>query len=79
MRKVTKEVLLVDSEAIRQISYDRERRVLLVLFQNGTMYSYWKVHVRTFQKMRNCYSIGKFYNKHVKNRYNHTKQEMLLQ
>ena len=79
MRKVNKEVLLVDSEAIRQISYDREKRVLLVLFQNGTMYSYWRVHVRTFQRMRNCYSIGKFYNKYVKNRYRHTKQEIVLQ
>jgi len=78
MRKVSKEVLLVDSKAIKQISYDRERRILLVLFQNGTMYSYWKVHVRTFQRMRNCHSIGKFYNKNIKNTYSHTKQSIKI-
>jgi HJR/Mrr/RecB family endonuclease len=74
MRKVSKEVLLVDSKAIKQVSYDREKRILLVLFQNGTMYSYWKVHVRTFQRLRNSYSIGKFYNRNIKNKYSHTKQ-----
>jgi HJR/Mrr/RecB family endonuclease len=74
MRKVSKEVLLIDSKAIKQISYDREKRILLVLFQNGTMYSYWKVHVRTFQRLRNSYSIGKFYNRNIKNKYSHTKQ-----
>ena len=78
MRKVSKEVLLVDSKAIKQISYDREKRILLVLFQNGTMYSYWKVHVRTFQRMRNCHSIGKFYNKNIKNTYSHTKQSLKI-
>ncbi len=71
MRKVTKEVLLVDSEAIRQIHYDREKRVLLVWFKNGTVYSYWKVQVRLFQRMRNSYSIGKFFNKHIKGKYKH--------
>jgi len=78
MRKVNKEVLLVDSKAIKQVSYDREKRILLVLFQNGTMYSYWKVHVRTFQRMRNCHSIGKFYNKNIKNTYSHTKQSIKI-
>jgi len=78
MKKVSKEVLLVDSKAIKQVSYDREKRILLVLFQNGTMYSYWKVHVRTFQRMRNCHSIGKFYNKNIKNTYSHTKQSIKI-
>ena len=55
-----------------------EKRILLVLFQNGTMYSYWKVHVRTFQRMRNCHSIGKFYNKNIKNTYSHTKQSIKI-
>ena len=78
MRKVSKEVLLVDSKAIKQVSYDREKRILLVLFQNGTMYSYWKVHVRTVQRRRNCHSIGKFYNKNIKNTYSHTKQSIKI-
>jgi len=71
MRRVSKEVLLVDSEAIKQIHYDREKRILLVWFQNGMVYSYWKVHVRLFQRMRNSYSIGRFFNKHIKNKYKH--------
>ena len=76
MRKVSKEVLLIDSKAIKQISYALEKRILLVLFQNGTMYSYWKVHVGTFQRLRNSYSIGKFYNRNIKNKYDYTKQSV---
>ncbi len=67
MRKINYEHLQVDSSAIISMGYFREQRQLLVKFNNEDNYLYKGVPVGLFQKMRNCYSIGKFYNKHIKN------------
>jgi hypothetical protein len=72
MRKVNYEHLTVNSEAIDVIEYFRELRTLMVRFSNGGVYSYYNIPVKLFQKMRNSYSIGKFYNRNIKNRYDFT-------
>jgi predicted 2-oxoglutarate/Fe(II)-dependent dioxygenase YbiX len=69
MRKIKFEIIGVDSSAITSMRYFREQRQLLVKFNNDNNYLYEGVPVRLFQKMRNCYSIGKFYNKHIKNNF----------
>ncbi len=69
MRKINYEHLQVDSSAIISMGYFREQRQLLVKFNNEDNYLYKGVPVRLFQKMRNCYSIGKFYNKYIKNNF----------
>ncbi len=69
MRKINYEHLQVDSSAIISMGYFREQRQLLVKFNNDNNYLYKGVPVRLFQKMRNCYSIGKFYNKYIKNNF----------
>ena len=69
MRKINYEHLQVDSSAIISMGYFREQRQLLVKFNNENNYLYKGVPVRLFQKMRNCYSIGKFYNKYIKNNF----------
>ena len=69
MRKINYEHLQVDSSAIISMRYFREKRQLLVKFNNEDNYLYKGVPVRLFQKMRNCYSIGKFYNKYIKNNF----------
>ena len=69
MRKINYEHLQVDSSAIISMGYFREQRQLLVKFNNNNNYLYKGVPVGLFQKMRNCYSIGKFYNKHIKNNF----------
>ena len=69
MRKINYEHLQVDSSAIISMRYHREQRQLLVKFNNEDNYLYKGVPVGLFQKMRNCYSIGKFYNKHIKNNF----------
>lgn len=69
MRKINYEHLQVDSSAIISMGYFREQRQLLVKFNNEDNYLYKGVPVGLFQKMRNCYSIGKFYNKHIKNNF----------
>jgi len=69
MRKIKYDFITVDSTAIQSMRYYKEQRNLLVKFQNHTNYLYKDVPVRLFQKMRNSYSIGKFFNKHIKNNF----------
>ena len=69
MRRIKFEIIEEDSSAIISMRYFREKRQLLVKFNNDTNYLYEGVPVRLFQKMRNCYSIGKFYNKYIKNNF----------
>ncbi len=69
MRKVKYDFITVDSSAIQSMRYYKDQRNLLVKFQNDTNYLYKGVPVKLFQKMRNCYSIGKFFNRHIKNNF----------
>ena len=69
MRRIKFDFLTVDSSAIQSMRYYKEQRQLLVKFNNENNYLYKGVPVRLFQKMRNCYSIGKFYNKYIKNNF----------
>ena len=69
MRKIKYDFITVDSTAIQSMRYFRKQRSLVVKFQNDTNYLYQDVPVRLFQKMRNSYSIGKFFNKHIKNNF----------
>ena len=69
MRKINIETLSVDSSAIQSMRYFRKERSLVVKFQNDDNYLYQNVPVRLFQKMRNSYSIGKFFNKYIKNNF----------
>ena len=69
MRKIKYDFITVDSTAIQSMRYYKDQRNLLVKFQNDTNYLYKDVPVRLFQKMRNSYSIGKFFNKHIKNNF----------
>jgi len=69
MRKIKYEFITEDSTAIQSMRYYKEQRNLLVKFQNDTNYLYKDIPVKMFQKLRNSYSIGKFFNKHIKNNF----------
>jgi hypothetical protein len=69
MRKINFEHLEVNSSAIKSMRYFRQPRQLVVKFNNDTNYLYKGVPVRLFQKMRNSYSIGKFFNRYIKNNF----------
>ena len=69
MRKIKYDFITVDSSAIQSMRYYKDQRNLLVKFQNDTNYLYKDVPVKMFQKLRNSYSIGKFFNKHIKNNF----------
>ena len=69
MRKIKYDFITVDSTAIQSMRYYKDQRNLLVKFQNDTNYLYKDVPVKMFQKLRYSYSIGKFFNKHIKNNF----------
>ena len=69
MRKIKYDFITVDSTEIQSMRYYKDQRNLLVKFQNDTNYLYKDIPVRLFQKMRNSYSIGKFFNKHIRNNF----------
>ena len=69
MRKIKYDFITVDSTAIQSMRYYKDQRNLLVKFQNDTNYLYKDVPVKMFQKLRNSYSIGKFFNKHIRNNF----------
>jgi len=69
MRKINFEHLEVNSSAIKSMRYFRQSRQLAIKFNNNTGYLYKSVPVRLFQRMRNSYSIGKFFNKYIKNNF----------
>lgn len=69
MRKIKYDFITVDSQAIQSMRYYKDQRNLVVKFQNDTNYLYKGIPVKLFQKMRNSYSIGKFFNKYIKNNF----------
>ena len=69
MRKIKYDFITVDSQAIQSMRYYKDQRNLVVKFQNDTNYLYKGIPVKLFQKMRKSYSIGKFFNKHIKNNF----------
>jgi hypothetical protein len=69
MRKIKYDFITVDSQAIQSMRYYKDQRNLVVKFQNDTNYLYKDIPVKMFQKLRNSYSIGKFFNKHIKNNF----------
>ena len=69
MRKIKYDFITVDSQAIQSMRYYKDQRNLVVTFQNDTNYLYKDIPVKMFQKLRNSYSIGKFFNKHIKNNF----------
>lgn len=59
----------IKSSAITAIGYDREKKVLAVLFKNEAIYFYKKVPPQTFTAFRKAESAGKFFNERILGRY----------
>jgi len=57
------------SSVIRDLDYDSDRKKLYVTFVSGKMYVYDGVPPRTFEELAAAPSKGKFFNRHIKDRY----------
>jgi hypothetical protein len=69
-RKYITEKLQVESSAIDYMEYDYDINTLLVKFNYGKKYSYFKVPSDTFISMKYSESIGKYFNEKIRNDYN---------
>jgi hypothetical protein len=63
------------SEVIKAFSYDEQTRTLFVTFQSGGHYCYDGVEPETHAAMRRSISRGRFFMKHIRDRYPYGKVE----
>lgn len=60
------------STSIRKTTYDPDRQVLSVWFvPNGKRYDYEAVPAETHRAFRNAFAKGRFFNKHIGDRFRH--------
>jgi KTSC domain len=63
----------IKSSNISRATYDTESKVLVVTFNNGSIYEYLDVPWELFTKFRMSDSQGSFLNSKVKNKHIHKK------
>lgn len=59
----------IDSSAIKEVSYERRRRRLVVRFRSGDLYEYGLVEPKTFRKFVHSGSAGRFFVHQIRNEY----------
>lgn len=59
----------VDSRAIQAIGYDFASRRLRIRFEQGDSYDYCGVPQELYERFMNTYSKGRFYNDHIRDRF----------
>lgn len=57
------------SRSIRNIEYDPDKRELIVTFQTGRCYRYYKVEPETAEAFRIAASKGRFFNMRIRDQY----------
>ena len=62
------------SSVIRSYRYDPAQRRLELQFVSGRRYRYHDVPEETYQRMREAFSKGQFFNAHIRDRYRHTRE-----
>lgn len=56
----------LDSTCIRSVGYDGVARELEVEFTDGTIYTYYGVHVFTYSNLIRALSPGWYFNKYIR-------------
>jgi hypothetical protein len=69
MSKVTKEILIVESEAVVYAQYKHREKELMVMFTRGATYTYFDVPVYTWRGLQRADSAGGFVSKHIRMNY----------
>lgn len=60
----------VNSSVIAAVDYDKENKVLHVLFRKGKIYTYDDVSEYKYKKLLNSESVGQYFVKHIKPKHN---------
>jgi len=69
MSKVTKEILIVESEAVVYAQYKHREEELVVMFSRGATYTYLNVPVHVWRGLQTANSVGGFVSKHIRMKF----------
>ena len=69
MSKVTKEILIVESEAVIYAQYKHREKELMVMFNRGACYKYFKVPIHVWRGLQTTDSVGGFVSKHLRMKF----------
>lgn len=62
----------VNSSALVSVGYDRDGLILETELTGGAIYQYFDVPESVFLELMSADSLGKYYNKNIRNNYRHT-------
>ena len=69
MSKTTKEILIVESEAVVYAQYKHREEELMIMFSSGNAYKYFDVPVHVWRGLQRAHSVGGFVSKHIRMKY----------
>lgn len=69
MSKTTKEILIVESEAVVYAQYKHREEELMVMFNRGAIYKYFNVPVHVWRGLQTTDSVGGFVSRHVRMKF----------
>ena len=69
MSKVTKEILIVESEAVVYAQYKHREEELMVMFNRGATYNYFNVPTHVWRGLQTADSVGSFVSKHIRMKF----------
>mgnify|MGYP000052760752 CR=1 FL=1 len=69
MSKVTKEILIVESEAVVYAQYKHREKELMIMFNRGATYTYFDVPMHVWRGLQRAPSVGSFVSKHIRMKY----------
>jgi len=69
MSKTTKEILIVESEAVVYAQYKHREEELMIMFNGGTTYTYSYVPVYVWRGLQAADSVGGFVSEHIRMKY----------
>lgn len=75
-----KEILTkqVNSSNIKQVDYDPFMDTMTVGFSNNSVYEYYGVSIETYKELIEAKSVGKFFQKNIKNKFEFAKRGKLI-
>lgn len=56
----------VESDALRSVGYDPDRRILEIEFASGTVYRYFEVPEEVYAGLMTAASHGEFFSDHIR-------------
>ena len=78
MNKIISEQININSSAITSLVYCCDKKELYVSFISGIEYCYTNVPHEKYISLKYSDSIGKYFNKFIKNEYDHKKVDYAI-